>query len=77
MATGSHPVNGPGHHVHSCDHDRDPPEPVGCRRAPDGGRPECGEEDPPRRQRGSLRSAVERCGGSGGRSGGEAKLLEK
>jgi hypothetical protein len=66
MATGSHPVNGLGrpacHRVHSCDHgrdhDRDPPEPVGCRRAPSGGGPECGEEDPPWRQRGSPRSAV-------------------
>jgi hypothetical protein len=58
MATGSRPGNGLGCRVHSCDHGRDhdcdppPPEPGGCRRAPDGGRPECGEEGPPRRQRG-------------------------
>jgi hypothetical protein len=55
MATGSHPVNGlgrpAGHRVHTCDHDRghdrDPPKPVGGRRALGGGGPECGEEDPP------------------------------
>jgi hypothetical protein len=85
MAIGSHPVNGldrPScHRVHSCDHgrdhDRDPPEPVGCRRAPCGGGPECGEEDPPGGRGESPRSAVERRGRSGGRSGGEAKLFEK
>jgi hypothetical protein len=85
MATGSHPVNGlgrpAGHRVHSCDHGRDhdrtPPELVGGRRAPGGGGPECGEEDPPGGRGGSPRSAVEHRGGSGGRSGGEAKLLEK
>jgi hypothetical protein len=55
-----------------------PPEPVGCRRAPGGGGPKCGEEEPPSGGRGcSPRSVVERRGGSGGRSGGEAKLLEK
>jgi hypothetical protein len=81
MATGSHQVNGPDRRVHSCDHgrnhDRDPSEPVSYRRAPDGERPECGEEDPPGGRGGSPRSAIERRGGSDGRSGGEAKLLEK
>jgi hypothetical protein len=39
--------------------------------------PKCGEEDPPGVRGGSPRRAVERRGGSGGQSGGEAKLLEK
>jgi hypothetical protein len=81
MATGNHPGSCLGrpscHYVHCCDHDRAPPEPVGRRRAPGSGGPKCGEEEPPRRQRDNPRSAVERRGGSGGRSGGEAKLLEK
>jgi hypothetical protein len=32
-------------------------EPVGCRRAPDGGKPECGEEDPPEAE-GGARGAL-------------------
>jgi hypothetical protein len=39
--------------------------------------PKCGEEEPPGVRGGSPRRAVERRGGCGGRSGGEAKLLEK
>jgi hypothetical protein len=53
------------------------PEPVRCRRALGGGGPKCGEEEPPGGRGGSPRSIVEHRGGSDGRSGGEAKLLEK
>ena len=35
-----------------------PPEPGGCRRDPDGGRPECGEEDPPPEAEGGARGAL-------------------
>jgi hypothetical protein len=39
--------------------------------------PKRGDEGPPEVRRGSPRCVVERRGGSGGRSGKEAKLLEK
>jgi hypothetical protein len=80
MATENRPESYPGrptcHHVHSCD--RDPPGASSPPKSSRGRGPRCGEEDPPPRVRGgSPRCAVERRGGSGGRSSGEAKLLEK
>jgi hypothetical protein len=88
MATESRPRNHHGlptghrHCVCPCDHGRDrgcePPEASSLSRSSRGQRGwSAGSRNPPGVGGGSLRCAVEGRGGSGGCSGGEAKLLEK
>jgi hypothetical protein len=87
MATESHPMSHHGlptghrHCVHPCDRDRgyEPPRSkqaiAELQRAAG---PKCGEQEPPPRvEGGSPWCVVDGRGGSGGCSGGEAKLLEK